>query len=127
MAARPEIARSRPERTRIMNLRPDQLADLRNAMVGVVSAGGTAASAALGGGVTLAGKTGTAQTVSLGAGRQCDHAWFVGFAPVEAPKIVVSVMLECGGHGYLAARLASDIVAKHLGVKPISRILTEGN
>ena len=127
-AARPEIVRGRPERTRIMNLRPDQLSDLRTAMIGVVSAGGTAASAALTG-VTLAGKTGSAQTSSSGTGKgkECDHAWFVGFAPVETPKIVVSVMLECGGHGYLAARIASAIIGKYLGITPISLIQTEGN
>ena len=28
-----------------------------------------------------------------------DHAWFVGFAPVEAPEIVVAVIVEHGGHG----------------------------
>lgn len=127
-AARPEIIRRRPERTKIMNLTTDQLDALRRAMAGVTAEGGTAASAALGGGVTLAGKTGSAQTVSLLPGRkQCDHAWFVGFAPVENPKIVVSVVLECGGHGYLAARVASEIIGKYLGVKPVSRIITEGN
>jgi len=126
-AAKPEIVQRRPERRKIMNLRPEQLADLRKAMIGVVSVGGTAASAALSGGVTLAGKTGTAQTRSIGSGKECDHAWFVGFAPVEAPRIVVSVMLECGGHGYLAARIASAIIGKYLGVTPISLIQTEGN
>jgi penicillin-binding protein 2 len=126
-AARPMIAQGRPERTRIMNLTPEQLADLRTAMVGVTAEGGTAASAALRG-VTLAGKTGSAQTASIVPGKkQCDDAWFVGFAPVEDPKIVVSVVLECGGHGYLAARVASEIIGKYLGVKPVSRILTEGN
>jgi penicillin-binding protein 2 len=125
-AAKPEIVRKKPERTRIMNLRPQQLADLRTAMIGTVSEGGTAASAALSG-VTLAGKTGSAQTVSLGKGKECDHAWFVGFAPVESPKIVVSVMLECGGHGYLAARVASAIIGQYLGVTPKSFIQTVGN
>lgn len=125
-AARPEIVRRRPERSRIMNLQPGQLAELRNAMIGVVSAGGTAASAALSG-VTLAGKTGTAQTTTAGKGEECDHAWFVGFAPVENPKIVVSVMLECAGHGYLAARIASAIIGKYLGVQPILLLQTEGN
>jgi len=28
-----------------------------------------------------------------------DHAWFVAFAPVSAPKIAVSVLVEHGGHG----------------------------
>lgn len=127
-SAKPEIVRTQPQRTRIMNLRPDQLADLRTAMVGVVSAGGTAASAALTG-VTLAGKTGSAQTSSIagGKGKECDHAWFVGFAPVESPKIVVSVLLECGGHGYVAARIASAIIGKYLGITPVALLQTEGN
>lgn len=125
-APKPEIVRRRPQRTRIMQLTSEQMSELRTAMVGVVSAGGTAASAALGGGVTLAGKTGTAQTQSLSRGQTCDHAWFVGFAPAESPKVVVAVLLECGGHGYLAARLASAIIGKYLGVTPISMIQTEG-
>jgi penicillin-binding protein 2 len=115
-AAKPEIVRRKPERTKIMDLSAEDLDKLRIAMVGVTSAGGTAASAALTG-VTLAGKTGTAQTTALGGGG-CDHAWFVGFAPAEKPKVVISVMIECGGHGYVAARIASQIVGKYLGVQP---------
>jgi len=127
-AAKPEIVQGRPERTKIMNLTTEQLDVLRGAMAGVTAEGGTAASAALGGGVILAGKTGSAQTAANVAGKkQCVHAWFVGFAPADNPKIVVSVVLECGEHGYLAARVASEIVGKFLGVKPVSRILTEGN
>ncbi len=126
-AARPTIVHRRPERTRIMNLTSDQMRDLRAAMAGVTAEGGTAASAALTG-VVLAGKTGTAQTSALVPGKKaCDDAWFVGFAPADNPKIVVSVVLECGGHGYLAARVASEMIGKFLGVKPVLRILTEGD
>jgi penicillin-binding protein 2 len=117
-AAKPEIVRSRPERTKVIDLPPEQMAILRNAMGAVTMSGGTAASAALGGGMELAGKTGTAQTTSLERGG-CDHAWFVGFAPKDKPKIVVSVLLECGAHGYLAARVASAIAGKYLGVQPM--------
>ena len=39
-----------------------------------------------------------------------DHAWFVGFAPADDPKIVVAVLLEFGEHGYRAARIASKII-----------------
>jgi penicillin-binding protein 2 len=124
-AAKPEIVKRRPERTKIFDLTPEQMTALRDAMVGVTSAGGTAASAALSGGVTLAGKTGTAQTAALGK-NLCDHAWFVGYAPAEAPKVVVSVMLECGGHGYLAARVASAIIGKYLGVTPVMLMQTTG-
>jgi penicillin-binding protein 2 len=126
-AAKPEIVRRTPERTRIMNLSAETMEELRKAMVGVTSAGGTAASAALGGGVTLAGKTGTAQKFAATASQKCDHAWFVGFAPSEKPQIVVAIMLECGGHGYRAARIASAIIGKYLGITPISLIQTEGD
>ncbi len=47
-------------------------------------------------GVTIGGKTGTAQTGE----EEKYHAWFVGFAPVENPEIVVTAMVEKGGEGY---------------------------
>ncbi|MDQ3702812.1 MAG: penicillin-binding transpeptidase domain-containing protein [Chloroflexota bacterium] len=57
-------------------------------------------------GVT-AGKTGTAET---GPGRQ-PHAWFACYAPVEAPKAVVLVMLEHAGEGsQVAAPLARRVL-----------------
>jgi penicillin-binding protein 2 len=126
-AARPQIVRRSPERTKIFNLTQDQMDQLRIAMSGVTAAGGTAASAALSGGITLAGKTGTAQTSIISKnGTACDHAWFVGFAPAINPKIVVAVMIECGGHGYYAARVASAIIGKYLGVPPVMMLETEG-
>ncbi len=112
-AATPELVKRAPERTPILKLTPEQLADLRRAMAGVVSAGGTAASARIEG-VTLAGKTGTAQNAQ---DLKNNHAWFVGFAPAEEPKIVVAVMLEFGGHGTRAARIASRIVEHYLKVR----------
>jgi penicillin-binding protein 2 len=124
-AAKPEIVKRRPERTKIFDLPPHEMETLRNAMIGVTSAGGTAASAALTG-VALAGKTGTAQIAALEKGL-CDHAWFVGFAPADKPKIVVAVMLECGLHGYAAARIATQIVGKYLGVQPLFLMQTQGD
>ena len=109
-APRPEIVRRSPERVPVMKLTDAQLQGLRRAMAGVVSAGGTAASARIEG-VTLAGKTGTAQNAQ---DPKNDHAWFVGFAPMDQPKIVVAVMLEFGGHGYRAARIASKIIESYL-------------
>lgn len=54
----------------------------------------------------IAGKTGTAQNPG-GA----DHAWFVGYAPREAPKIAVAVLIEHGGHGgAVAAPIAEAII-----------------
>ena len=123
-AATPRIAAAQqPKREKLLHLSAGQLDSLRKAMASVVAGGGTAASAALGGGVVLAGKTGTAQN-SQDPNR--DHAWFVGFAPAEAPKIVVAVMLEFGDHGYLAARVASAIIGRYLGVVPRILMQTEG-
>lgn len=61
-------------------------------------------------GVTIVGKTGTAQVVRLSKSvqhvdakdvpyEQRDHAWFVGFAPYADPEIVVVTMTEHGGFG----------------------------
>ena len=58
-------------------------------------------------GLHIAGKTGTAES-----GQEKTHAWFVGFAPVENPKIAMVVFLEHGGHGGVsAAQLASSVFA----------------
>lgn len=61
----------------------------------------------------MAGKTGTAQVVGIKQGeeydaealaeRHRDHALFVGFAPVNSPKIAVAVIVENGGGGSTAA------------------------
>jgi penicillin-binding protein 2 len=61
-------------------------------------------------GLTIVGKTGTAQVVQLSKNvkhvraedvpyEQRDHAWFVGFAPLDTPEIVVVTMTEHGGFG----------------------------
>ena len=49
-------------------------------------------------GIQAAGKTGTAQNPH---GR--DHAWFIGFAPFDNPKIAICVLVENGGFGAVAA------------------------
>ena len=57
--------------------------------------------------IKVAGKTGTAENPS---GKS--HAWFVGFAPADEPKVAVAVVLEeegsTGGKG--AAPIARDII-----------------
>jgi len=56
--------------------------------------------------IKIAGKTGTAQVVEMRDGKNIsdsyihkDHAWFVGFADVENPEILVAVLHKHGGHG----------------------------
>lgn len=62
-------------------------------------------------GVTVGGKTGTAETAS-----GLDHAWFVGFAPAENPKFAVAVILEEDGTlgGKTAAPIGGEILKKAL-------------
>jgi penicillin-binding protein 2 len=77
--------------------------------------------------VVMAGKTGTAQVVKLGAKRlkasqvtyfQRDHAWFAAFAPAEDPEIVVVVLNEHSGFGSSnAAPTAAAVVRKWLELK----------
>ncbi len=71
-------------------------AELTTAMQGVVSAG-TGTNAAIPG-VSVAGKTGTAETpgnASCGGGADENQAWFIGFAPAEHPKIAIAATVEC--------------------------------
>ena len=106
-APRPHLIQQDVPRERLFSIRPEQLAALREAMADVVSSRGTAGSAAVQG-ITIAGKTGTAQNAGP------DHAWFVGFAPYEDPKIVVAVFVEFGLHGYTAARIATKVMEQYL-------------
>jgi penicillin-binding protein 2 len=113
------IAQGKVERKKTITLPQDQLVRLREAMVDVLSAGGTAAASAIQG-VTIAGKTGTAQSGRKINGVELNHAWFAGIAPAgkgQQPKIVVIVMLEYGGHGSRAAHIASAIIGHYLKAK----------
>ena len=75
----------------------------------------------------MAGKTGTAQVVKLGAKRlkasqvayfERDHAWFAAFAPAHDPEIVVVVLNEHSGFGASnAAPTAAALVRKWLELK----------
>jgi len=70
--------------------------ELTTAMEGVVSEG-TGTNAAISG-VSVAGKTGTAETpgnAACGGGEEENQAWFIGFAPAEDPKIAIAASVEC--------------------------------
>jgi penicillin-binding protein 2 len=89
---------------------PDTWEFVADAMAEVMhGAKGTARGAARGASYRMAGKTGTAQVFSLAEDEEYeeeeirerlrDHALFVGFAPVNTPKIAVAVIVENGGSG----------------------------
>ncbi|MBI1809641.1 MAG: penicillin-binding protein 2 [Gemmatimonadetes bacterium] len=123
-AARPQVVRAPPDRERIFQLDSVQMAGLRAALAGVVSRGTAAASRIQG--IVLAGKTGTAQSGRFKGGAELNHAWFVGFAPADDPKIVVAVMLEFGGHGTRAAHIAAKIIEHYLKATPQQFLSTDG-
>jgi len=120
LAPRPEIAHLVPQRKQVFQLSEIQDSVVLEGLKAVLEAGGTAGASAIQG-LTLAGKTGTAQNTG-GA----DHGWFVGFAPADHPKIVVAVLLEFGLHGSRAAHIASAIIGHYLKVGPIKATMDEG-
>ncbi|MBS4028934.1 MAG: penicillin-binding protein 2 [Ignavibacteriales bacterium] len=75
----------------------------------VMEPGGTASTARIKG-IDVAGKTGTAQNPHGN-----DHAWFVGFAPFDNPKIAICVLIENGGKGgAVSAPIAGLCMEKYL-------------
>jgi len=78
--------------------------------------------------ITVAGKTGTAQVVTMKkfkevdeedvAYKHRDHAWFTSFAPAENPEIAVTVLVEHGGHGgSAAAPIAKKVLERYFADK----------
>ena len=70
--------------------------ELTTAMEGVVSEG-TGTNAAIYG-ISVAGKTGTAETpgnLACGGGAEENQAWFMGFAPADDPTIAIAASVEC--------------------------------
>lgn len=91
----------------------------------VNSAAGTGRKAFIGANYHVAGKSGTAQVFSLKENQKYnaaglkkelhDHAWFTAYAPYEAPKLIVTVILEnAGGGSSNAAPLVRQIMDFYL-------------
>jgi penicillin-binding protein 2 len=93
---------------------------ITDAMGRVLLPEGTAPSAHIPG-IDIAGKTGSAQTVSLETRAKyskneafAQNGWFVGFTPRRNPDIVVAILFEGGEHGRLAARLATQVIKAYV-------------
>ena len=91
-----------------LTARPENIAVVRNAMVGV-NLEGTSAAAFRGAPYTSGGKTGTAQVIQIKQGekynasqvdeRHRDHALFIAYAPAEEPRIAIAMVVENAGFG----------------------------
>jgi penicillin-binding protein 2 len=109
------------------SFKPETTSALHDGLWMVVNAAGTGGRGRIPG-RDVAGKTGTAQVISLSGGRAArgrtemdlrDHGWFVFFAPRDNPVIAGVIFAEHAEHGYLGAPIAKHIIqtyyAKHEG------------
>jgi len=99
-----------PRDSTLVGLSPHVMELIREGMRRVVQEpGGTGGMARIQG-IVSAGKTGTAENPH---GK--DHAWYIGFAPFDHPRIAVAVMLENSGYGGVkAAPIAGMIMERYL-------------
>ena len=116
-----EIKRFAPVKNdEIESASPDQWQVIMEGMAGTLRYGTAATTAGAKMTYTIAGKTGTAQVFTVGrnekldnqktvSDRLRDHSWFIAFAPAEAPRIAVAVLVENGGFG---SAVAAPIVRK---------------
>jgi penicillin-binding protein 2 len=130
-------AQSVPDETSIP-IDPKNWEIITDAMAQVVSPVGTAGASAIKG-VDMAGKTGSAQTVSnmlkakMSASDKAkykDNGWFVGVEPRRNPEIVVCALFEEGEHGSLAAHVVSDVIKAYVEKQrriPTKMAKTAGN
>jgi penicillin-binding protein 2 len=100
-----------PQPLKKIDLNPEHIEVIKQAMIGV-NKEGTGARAFAGAEYVSAGKTGTSQVFSLKGAEYKhhsikqelrDHALFIAFAPANAPKIALAVVVENGGFGAQAA------------------------
>ncbi len=124
-----EVYRFTPTLMGELHARPENLELIKRALIGVVNEPHGTGSKARVKGITVAGKTGTAQVIALEAEENLsegsevpeklrDHAWFVAIAPAEKPKIALSVLIENGGHGgSAAAPIAGELIKQYLTVE----------
>lgn len=86
---------------------------------------------------TVAGKTGTVQVFTVAQDQEYtedglkeslrDHGWFVAFAPVDKPRIALSVMVENGGGSGSAKPVASQVLDQFFGFNPATLAQTGGD
>jgi penicillin-binding protein 2 len=107
---------SRYSQVKSIPIDPNGWNTITDAMGRVLLPEGTAQSAHIPG-IDIAGKTGSAQVVSLALRAKhkndedfAQNGWFVGFTPRRNPDIIVCTLFEGGEHGKLAARIATQVI-----------------
>lgn len=117
------ISRTKPEAWKTP-MSPATALTMTQLMIEVVRRGTASCCLRLEGGIQAAAKTGTAQLNPVGQ-RQRSHAWIMAFAPAEAPRVAVAVMLKgvndtisAGTGGRLAGPVAKNVLDAALKVVP---------
>ncbi len=121
-----EVVKTKPEVLRKVTV-DDKSLDLVIEAMAEVNKSGTGARVFAGAPYSVAGKTGTAQVVSIGqnekynaarvAERHRDHSLYMAFAPVEHPEVAVALIVENGGFGAAAAAPIARMVFDHVLLK----------
>jgi penicillin-binding protein 2 len=122
------VQKETSEQVAALQVRPTTLMQVREGLRDVVNApNGTGKNARLNG-ILVAGKTGTSQVVRMGKERvkstqlpwqERDHAWFVAYAPFDAPEIAVAALVEHAeaGGGAVAAPIAKQVLQTYFDLK----------
>lgn len=137
VVTRGKLATRTPPDVEKIDVKPQHLKAVMDAMALVTSAPGGTAHAAriMTPGMSMGGKTGTAQVRRITQRerdrdggviknkdlpwRYRDHALFVGYGPVDAPRYAISVVVEHGGGGSaVAAPIARDVMTATLKRDP---------
>jgi penicillin-binding protein 2 len=94
---------------RINGISPETYKILKQGMYRVTHGGQGTGRAAVYKDITMAGKTGTAENPHGEA-----HAWFIGYAPADKPKIAFCILVENGGSGgKVAAPIAREVIKNY--------------
>lgn len=109
-----------------MGVKREHLELVKSGLIGAVNETRGTGSKARVDGILVAGKTGTAQVVTLEREKELgqdgeipsefrDHAWFVAVAPAGDPRLALAILIENGGHGGAAAApIAKEIITAYL-------------
>jgi penicillin-binding protein 2 len=119
-----------PQPLRTLELKPEHIRVIKDALAGVAKEG-TSARVFAGTAYVSAGKTGTAQVIAIKQGekyvesrvaeRHRDHALYIAYAPADQPKIAIAVVAENAGFGARAAApIAREVFDYYLlGKEPV--------